>query len=158
MDQRGGEGDPPLLTTAHVLHQAIIRWQLQQLRQVLLPILLNTICGMERSQPFHMSLLLDESVSDLLTDLVVFKPIHRAEVTESVAHGKLADQGDFLRHVAHSRSRNPGTLAAWGSSQHPELTIAQLSNTNDAGQERGLTATAGSQEAVSVWGSNIIYP
>jgi hypothetical protein len=79
------------------------------------------------------------------TDRLIIEPVDSAEVIEGISHGELSYQGDILRHVTHSRPRDGGILAAWSSPQDPYLTAVKTSNSDDAGQQGGLAATAGPQ-------------
>jgi len=85
---------------------------------------------------------IDEPTS--LTDFVILQSIDHAEIIQSIVHGELPDQGDFLRHVAHTRARDAGTLIARIPTQDPDVPLAEISDSNDARQDRGLTTSASS--------------
>lgn len=67
------------------------------------------------------------------TDFTVLESVDSAEVMKSPAHAKLSDQGDLLRHVSHTRSRDSGARPAWLSSQNPYASRVDILNSYDAG-------------------------
>lgn len=73
-----------------------------------------------------------------------------AEVNECLPDGEFAVQSDLLRHVTNPRPRHAGSFRSWSTTQDPDFAGIQSPAADDARQQSGLTATARTQQSVTM--------
>lgn len=136
-----GERHTTLLTTAQVLHQTVLRWQIKEVQQEV----------------------------EALDDLWRLHAEDPSEIHHGLFDRELGVERDFLRHVAdafsrHTRSCNlmkslkkessinfeQLTSGSWLSTQNPNLAVVHALSANNAWQQCRLTATWCSQKSISV--------
>lgn len=72
-----------------------------------------------------------------------------SEVYHGFFYAEFSVEGDFLRHVTDPPSGNSGSFGAWLATEYPDLAGVQFSSTNDAWEQGGFTATAGTKKPVT---------
>lgn len=102
--QGNSEAHTTLLTTAKILHQTLLRWQIEEVEQKLQT--LQYLLGLHAEYP--------------------------AEIHHGLLNGELAVQCNLLGHIAHTLARHTGTACARLAAQHKDLARVQTATTDNA--------------------------
>lgn len=71
------------------------------------------------------------------------------EIYHGLLYTEFSVEGDFLRHVTDPPSGNSGSFGSWLATEYPDLAGVQFPSTNDAREQGGFTATAGTKKPVT---------